>query len=315
MLALMLCGSLLAANGRAIETVQQPYIDGLLTEMREEDPDSFKTPNEALKVDGVAPQGSYLEELKEDEPNIFSHTEGPLKPVDPEPPAVSPIADTLAGRTRKSTEKRGTTLNAFGMRFNAFATRGFSATSSARVFSEIYSSSWYPEIMLFYERQLFHSENWGSVGLVGTVGFGYFYGKGVFAFELNKAWDPASSFGSVSQTSFSFLSFPAFVGLNYRLNLLRMFRPYAQAMVGGLGAAETRNDNHPTTFGYGLAFAFGGGVNFLLDWLNPGTSFELYDATGVQRYFLTGDMTVQTPLFGGIRYSNVAFSFGMTYEF
>ena len=327
----------------AAEEAKQPYIDQQLMEMEAKNPPptapavAGDTPyleqlrTNAEKEEAKKPpedrltQGSYIEQLRRETPDDFKT---------PEPAGdsqswlekerahlgqekvESPIADLAAGKTRTQIKPEDlNTKNAFGLRLNAYATRGFTAEGSNHAFSDVYTSSWYPEFVLFYERQLVNSQTWGSIGLGVTAGFGLFEGQGLFSFDLNKPFPSGGTFGLTSRTHFTFVSVPVFFGASYRMNFLKYVRPYAQAMAGGLGAVEARNDGLPLRFGYGIAVAASAGLNFLLNWLDPQSSFELHDLVGVNRYYLTADFTLQIPVFGMIRYSNVALSAAMTYEF
>lgn len=317
----------MAEEGKPVEPAsglvgQTPYINKLRAKAEEEE--TKKDPEERI------PTGSYIELLKAQDPKAFAETDkvessqsswleqektrlGTEK-------AESPIRDMQEGRTRKNLTRQDEPVkNAFGIRVNAFATRGFVAEGSAQDFSSIYQSAWYPEIIAFYERQLLSSETWGALGLGVTSGFGFFQGTGFFAKNLRKPWsadpDNPDLFGTTSRTQLTFISVPLFAGVSYRMNFLKYLRPYAQAMAGGIGAIEMRNDGLSNKYAYGIAVAASGGVNFLLNWIDPKGSFELFDTFGVNRFYLTADLTAQIPLFGLIRYTNVAFSAGMTYEF
>lgn len=333
----ILCAGLLLVSGALAQ--EQPYIDSIKAEIQANEPPPTApmgaTPyieqlqEKARKEDAkLGPadqpaQGSYIEYLKQQNPAPNTEAGAPAGAwLEAEQarlgvvPVESPIADMAAGKSRKKLDTQTTeSRNMFGLRVNAYASRGFTAEGSGRAFESVYTATWYPEFILFYERLLVNSQVWGSIGIGGTVGFGFFQGRGLFAHNLSKPWAPGEQFGTQSRTDFTFVSVPVFAGVSYRMNFLKYVRPYVQAMAGGLGAIETRNDSLPTRFGYGVAVAASAGANIVLNWMDPQTSFELHDFAGVSRYYLTADFTFQLPVFGQIRYSNLALSAGLTYEF
>ncbi len=323
--------------------MKQPYIDQLKAEMAGKETGSAQAVGATPYLDRIradaearearlAPEdrpatGSYIEKLKQEDPQKAALPSDQLgtsqaswleqeKARLGNEERISPIEDMATGKSRKKAKLEDKpSKNAFGLRLNAYAIRDFTAQNSTRPFSQVYSASWYPELVLFYERQFLSSESWGSLGLSVTSGFGMFQGIGIFEHNLLKPWDPSDRFGTTSQTSLTFVSIPLFVGGIYRMNFLKYVRPYGQAQVGGVGAIETRNDGLGTKLSYGAALSASGGANILLNWIDPNSSAELLDTLGATRYYLTADFTAQIPLFGLIRYTNMVFSAGMTYEF
>jgi hypothetical protein len=290
-------------SGSYIETIRAtlPKYEerSLIKEVKEEIAEEDRKKEEKKK--------SSLDESLEEKRNA-------LKKKDAEDDTRSAIRETLTGSSRKSYRKIGPVKNAFVFRLNAYSTRTMSVTNGARSFGTVYSSPWYPEITVQYERQLYHHEVAGSVGISFTTGFGYYLGKGVMAVNLT---NPVTgvAFGTESRTNVNGFVFPFYVGANYRLNLMKYVRPFAQAGVGTTGMLEVRSDSAKNRYAFGLGAQFSGGINIWMNSIDKRGADEMRDYEGVQNYYFTIDVTGYVPIALQLRYSNVVVSAGMTYEY
>ncbi len=266
----------------------QPYIDRIKKQM---------AADEASKP----ADGSYTEELKkklggESAPDAGSgYSEKIRAGLDPvegaegyteklkakfpeEKVKESPIEMVKAGKDRLPIPERPVIKQAVGFTLGVSPGISVSNPSGGVPYSSIYGSNWQPEVMLHYERQIFHSEYFGSFGLGLDSGLtaASGYGKLSFAFQGS----------TVSQTKFTFLQFPILIGAYYRFNLLRILRPYLGASLGSIFYAETRKDSVADKRGYAFAYATHAGVSLLMDFLDPSTALDGYLSMGIQHSYL-----------------------------
>jgi hypothetical protein len=144
------------------------------------------------------------------------------------------------------------------------------------------SNGWQPDLIIRYENQLFHSENFGSFGITGSIGFSYAEGYGIYQF-------PFGSTNSLqSQNKFSFLQIPLTVGGVYRFNLFRLFRPYAGVDIGSMQFIEIGTGSYSTGTKVAHTLIYEGrlGISLLLDSADSVTTRDGFLADGIQHTYL-----------------------------
>jgi len=172
-------------------------------------------------------------------------------------------------------------------------------TGQSAPFSQIYGPQFPPDFTLHFEWRPYHSEWFGSLGLVSEIGVTSFRGTGTFQFQLK---NPVSgqNFPTISQVSTQFLMYPLTVGLIYRFNLLRVIRPYVQAGASVVGMMESRSDTQNVTKTYSTALNGIGGVCILLDGISKEMTWDIYAAHGVKHYYLDIEYQLQQALSGDV---------------
>jgi hypothetical protein len=231
------------------------------------------------------------------------------------------IEKVLKGDSALKLKRPGKIRFAGGFRLGVSMQRSVSAgAADAYVgFSQVYGSRWVPDLQLFGEFQPFHSEWLGSLGFVAGGGVAVYKATGSFALELPVASSTAGvslgTFAPESAVNLQFLTLPAFVGVNYRFNLLRILRPYVQVAPTLIGYRESRSDRSGAFAGVSKALQYSAGVNVLLDFLDKKSTWDLYDTGGIKHYYLTLDYTRLQTLASAVSFDFSGVSAGLTLEF
>ncbi len=260
------------------------------------------------------PTESYIESVKRKNPEKFgvegpSFTEkerGKLTPVED----GGAIAAVQEGRSELKFKRKGEIHSAFGFRYGASLARSISATADAQAndFDLIYGKNFSPDATLFYEYQLFHSEIYGSLGLLGNFGVAFFSGAGRFAIAL-------ASFAAESRTQFQFFAAPMVLGPSYRLNLTHYIVPFATVGPAFVPYFELRNDEKRGHRGFSTGLYASGGVMIPLDWISKTSSADLYYDHGVKRYSLTAEYSRLSTIAGDVTYNVSGLNIGLIFEY
>ncbi|MGK5085577.1 CFI-box-CTERM domain-containing protein [Bdellovibrionota bacterium FG-1] len=302
-----------------------PYIDQLKTEMKEKGtaPVSSESYTEALqkKMGHQESPPSYIDQLKKELPaqnsgspsEAESYTAKKKAELQPED-AGGAIQAVKEGRSELKANRQGEIHHAFGLRYGASLTRDISAAAGTaqRGFNDIYGSHYAPDLTLFYEYQPWHSELAGSLAFFTQVGVGYFHGSGVFQFSLKNP--SGGNFGSESATTFQFITIPVSAGIDYRFNLMKYIRPFVMVGPSVIGYYEGRNDNLDGNRGYSTGFYVAGGASFLMDWLSPSSTWDLYAHDGIKHLYLSVDYGRLSTFAGDVTVQVSGFYAGLTFE-
>jgi hypothetical protein len=266
----------------------------------------------------VAPGGgeSYIESLKRQHPERYETPGSGGGFIDQERGKIEPkdeggaIAAVNEGRSELEFKRKGKIKGALGFRYGASLSRSISAVSGtqANSFDSVYGQNYSPDVSLFYEHQFFHSATFGSLGLLGSLGVGYFSGKGRFAIDL-------TGFSTESRTKFQFFFLPVTVGPSYRFNLARYLVPFATVGPAFIPYMESRNDSKKGFRGYSTGIYASGGVMIPLDWLSKSASSDLYYDQGVKRYSLTAEYSRLSTLSGDVTYDVSGVNIGLLFEY
>jgi len=274
------------------ETVE-PYITRLKkrlgsdsdSKVTESYTESEKKKLEAENQGQPAQAGSYLERVKkkldEDQPADDQSKDYTVKEKEKLPEVTekeSPIQMVKEGRDEKlGFGKVQTIKNALGFKLGITPGMEVTAQNSSHTFSEVYGSGFRPELIFHYERQLFHSENFGSLSLGGDFGVAYSGGKGVLQFGVGGK--------NESRTGFGFFQIPLIADAVYRFNLLRLVRPYVGAGAGAIFYDEMREDTKSDKKGYTAVYKMNLGASLLLDFFDRKTYRDSYLANGIQHSY------------------------------
>jgi hypothetical protein len=281
--------------------VPDPYIESLKRKMpdggKEESSEGY---TEKLKKDlGQSPSAGYTDDLKA--------KLGPSK----EGGAIEALKE---GKSELHARMEGEIHHAMGLRVGASPSNNVTSASGAQAFNTIYGNSFPVNMSVFYEYQPWHSEWFGNIGFFGEGGFSYYEGSGIYQFIPHNA-DGGGNFNAQSGTTFHFISIPLSVGLDYRFNLARLFRPFVMAGGTLAGFYEDRNDGGPIHTAISAGFYYAVGVNILLDWVSSRASWDLYSEHGIKHYYLTAGYDGVQTLTGDVHYTVNGFYGGFTFEF
>jgi hypothetical protein len=232
----------------------------------------------------------YLDKIKsslESKPSAEGYTdqERTKLPELRERDKESVIERVQAGRDKLPEPDRPSIKEAIGFMVGVSPGMEVVNTAGGKPFSTIYGTDWKPELLLHYERQIFHSEYIGSLGLGVDTGISYASGYGQLTFPFGGT--------TVSQTPFTFLQIPFFASAYYRLNLMRVVRPYVGASIGPILFSEFRKDSVSDKRGYSFAYVTHLGVSVLLDFFDRATARDSYLTLGVQHTFLFAEFLYQ----------------------
>ncbi|MGK5087157.1 CFI-box-CTERM domain-containing protein [Bdellovibrionota bacterium FG-2] len=331
-LAAILLGSLLPLTSPAQEKTTQPYIDELKKGMEEKETSS--KPYTDLQKEKLPPNliklGAYIDELKKEAPESSKEGSTPThgtflereqekireKDAENDEKKLGAIEAFKQGKSDLEAKKIGQILHATGFRIGVSSTRNITAPAGTglRNFSDVYGTSWTPEISLFFEYQPFHSEWFGSFGLWYGFGVSYYHGYGSFEFPLRDA-NTNTDFNIKSSTLLQFYAIPVTAGLSYRLNFLRLIRPYVMVAPTLIGYLETRNDDQSGYRGVSKGLFFNGGAAILLDWMSRSMDYDRNAALGIHHTYITVDYTRISTLASTVSFSVSSLSVGLTFEY
>lgn len=262
-------------------------------------------------IDGEA---QYTNRLKRDlnpEESDTGYSEKTRLALDPEPNEMGAIEAVQKGKSELKLKRSTDIHSALGIRFGASVSRAY--VGQGGVFGTFYPSSFNPDLSIHYEWKLFHSEWFGSLGLVGEGGIQTYRGFGMFKNQLR---NPVTSqlFPLTSHTSTQLMMFPVVTGLVYRFNLLRVIRPFVQAGPMALLMAETRSDSDRIMKSYSTGLYGSGGVSILLDGINREMTWDLYSTHSVKHYYLTAEYMIALPLTGDVQIRSSGIYAGLLLE-
>ncbi len=308
----------------ATESVQ-PYIDrlkkSLITETEPSGVSGSYSEQERKKLEQsegqrLSPDSKqpYIERLQkklakeESEPSAEGYSQKEKSKLPAVQERESPIITVKEGRDRKLDFGEMPDINnAAGFKLGVSPGMQVVVADSTHSFSDVYGTSWQPELIFHYERQFFHSENFGSLGVGTDFGLAYSGGKGLLQFGFNGS--------SQSRTGFSFYQIPTLFNAIYRFNLMRVLRPYASAGVGAVWYVETRGDNKKDKRGYSAVYNASAGVSVLLDFLDSSSHRDSYLSTGIQHTYLFVEYLYLNSFKSNVMFHRAGIYSGFVFEF
>lgn len=175
-------------------------------------------------------------------------------------------------------------------------------------FAQIYGNTPVPALFFDYEWEVLH--DFGGLGL--KIGTGLFtrVANGEFA-------QPVQHQGQTPDERFTFVMFPNTVSGIYKFQYAgkQPIVPYAEGGAGYFTFAETRDDGKPPKFG-AAAVTFGaGGVNFLMDWLDPHAIRNLDTEYGINHVWLQVEYKLVIGLNSQYDFTSSVITSGLNFEF
>ncbi len=305
---------------QAEQTSTQPYIDRIKKKIDEKDPpppSGGESYIDQLKREigpSPTPSESYIDQLKKKIPEATptqGFTEEEKKKLGPATERESPIKVVQEGRDQYPVPIRPNIKSAVSFKFGISpGVKVINPSNSNVTFEQIYGSGFQPDLMLHYERQWLHSENFGSLALSVDLGVSYAEGFGQLAYGFG------SDNSSQSITKLQFVQLPLLIGAYYRFNLLRLVRPYIGAGVGSMFYAEMRNDSQTGKRGYTPIYSGSLGASLLLNFFDRATSTDAYLSSGIQQtYFFLEYMRLNSFSKTGPSFERNGIYAGFLFEF
>lgn len=292
-----------------------PYIESLKRQMAPAEQRTSENPApyiESLKRKHPELYGPPLENSKNVEPYIESQ-KAKLGPGD----QTSAIAAVQNGTSALKMKRPGKIKGAFGFRVGTIVSHNVTASGQtpAASFSSLYGQNYTPDFTLFGEYQFFHSEKWGSLGAVFTVGLSYFHGMGNYQFQLLQP--NGSPFPMQSQTQFQFFAIPVAAGIDYRFNLSNYVRPFAMLSPTGIAFSESRSDNLPGGSHHGLSMGFqtAVGAAILADFISQNAAWDLYSDDGIKHTYFTVEYDRLMSVASSVNFNFSGIDLGILFEF
>lgn len=292
----------------ATEGDNQPYIEHL--KKTEPQPEGVSSDNYSERLRRTDPN-----RMKEDRSVNYTERERAHLPSDPDA-NKSAIQSVFDGKSELKQRKMGKVNEAAGVRIGAAMTHSIknSKRSSNADIEDFYGAGYHPDVTFFYEFQPLRTNYFGTLGLGVSAGLVYFTKRARYDVTLTNPVTQAP-FSADSQVRLKFYTVPITPYASYRLHLLKYLVPYVQAGPSAIFYAERRTDEDKMRKGYSTGYSAGGGVMLLLDWIFPGTTWELYSSSGIHHLYLTADYFRTEALTGDVKFSMYGATGGLTYEF
>lgn len=315
---------------------QTPFIDSIRKQMRETD--AASSPQESLEPsvpdpyiqsilekmgtqDEAENQSSYIDQVIQSNPGYFQKKEENQSYLKEKKKELGPqkeggaIQAVLEGKSELKPRFEGPIHHTFGFRYGVALNYNLSASSSIqeRNFQDVYGSNYAPSLSFFYEYQPLRSEKFGNIGLMASAGVNYFHGYGKFAKSLVRA--DGQTLPSNSQTVFQFFTIPASLALNVKFNVLKYVRPYVNIGPTTIYYLEKRKDTSNTAKGVSFSLLTSVGVAFLMDWISPQNTWDIYATHSIQHIYLTLDYSRYIPVKGDVNYNVSGFTGGIAFEY
>ncbi|MFL5812510.1 MAG: hypothetical protein ACJ763_02945 [Bdellovibrionia bacterium] len=263
----------------------------------------------------------YIDHLKAENPSLneapksagFAEEEKSKLPPEERGSAIQAYHE---GKSDLYLKRPGKIDASVGFKMAASVSHDFTGNPSfvANQFSDIYGNKWVPDITLQGEYKPFYSETFGSLGFIGSAGFGIFKANARFANQIPLP-SGTGFFPLTARTKLTFLSIPVTLGVKYQFNLSHIIRPYAVAAPTLVGISENRNDGISAKKALSKGLTTTVGAAFLLDWISGGNSWNLYQDFGIKHYYLTVEYTKLTTISSPVDVSYSGLNAGFAFDF
>ncbi len=233
---------------------------------------SLKPKNEsAVNPESVKDNGEYTYAVDE-KPAPYSDRVGPERPM----------KILASGEFKYATEKSPITGTA-AFRVGFFGPPNLLNTDTHKYFQDIYTKDQLPVLFGEYEWPL--TSRLGHLGV--KFGSGLFLAQGQGQFVKT---DTSRRLDDLPPEKYTFLMFPNQLTAQYRFQYsdAQPIVPYVEGGFGFFTFAELRDDSAGPRFGGAATTVLAGGVNFLMDWLDPDAIQRLDNDYGINHvYFAT----------------------------
>jgi hypothetical protein len=174
-------------------------------------------------------------------------------------------------------------------------------------FKDIYGKGLLPIAYFDYEFQL--TRRFGDLGI--KLGTGLMFATG------NGRFDNPNRIGDHPDTKLTFFMMPNTASAVYKIRYFKK-QPIVPFVEGGIGYftfGEIRDDGKPAKFGAAAVATFAGGLNLLLDWLDPESMLELNADYGIGHVWLTFEARQDVGLNRSYDFTSTSGNAGFSFDF
>jgi hypothetical protein len=178
---------------------------------------------------------------------------------------------------------------------------------------DVYGSTEVPTILGDYEWRLF--SNVGRFGI--KFGSGIMSSSGSGRFKNPPPAGAPARITDVAEEKFTFITFPNQLTASYKFQYTskQLFVPYVEGGAGYFTFIEIRDDDKPPKFGGAAVTSAAGGLNFLLDWLDPKAVRQLDLEYGINHVYLSLEYRLIVGLNPKYDFSSNSISAGISMDF
>ncbi len=183
-------------------------------------------------------------------------------------------------------------------------------TKPPTTFESVYTKDQLP--VLFFDYELPITKKLGQLGV--KIGSGVFVASGKGRFEID---DPNRRANDIPLEQYTFLMLPNTATAIYRFQYKdgQTLVPYIEGGAGFFTFAEFRDDNSSPRFGGALTTVAAGGLNILMDWIDPQAIRNLDTEYGINHVYLSLEARQIIGLNKSYDFTSSVFNAGFTMQF
>ncbi len=240
----------------------------------------------------------------------YHYTRGD-KPVEfsNRPGIEKPVKILASGEFKYALPPSKTTAQA-SFRVGFFGPPMLQNADTGTLFSDVYTKDQLPVLFFDYEWPL--TSKIGHLGLKFGSGIFVASGQGQFA-----TVDKARRADDIPQERYTFFMFPNTLTAQYRFQYkdTQAIVPYVEGGLGYFTFTEFRDDSSSPKIGGALTTVVAGGVNFLMDWLDPDAIRHLDEDYGINHVYLSLEARGIVGLNHNYDFSSSVFNAGFLFQF
>ena len=225
------------------------------------------------------------------------------------PGIEKPIEILANGEFKYATEHSATTASG-SFRVGFFGPPMLKNANTGTLFTDVYTHDQLPVLFFDYEKPL--TKKYGHLGLKFGSGLFVASGQGRFA-----KVDPARRADDIPQEHYTFFMFPNTLTAQYRFQYkdAQAIVPYIEGGAGYFTFTEFRDDSATPGIGGALTTVVAGGVNLLMDWIDPDAIRHLDQDYGINHVFLTLEAREIVGLNTSYDFTSSVFNAGFLFQF
>jgi hypothetical protein len=256
----------------------------------------------------IAREADHMPKKIEDDGYHYTPGEKPAQ-FSNRPGVEKPVEILANGEFKYATEHSPTTAQS-SFRVGFFGPPMLKNADTGTLFTDIYTHDQLPVLFVDYEWPL--TSKLGHLGL--KLGSGLFVasGQGQFA-----TVDRSRRADDIPQERYTFFMFPNTLTAQYRFQYkdTQPIVPYIEGGAGYFTFTEFRDDNSTPAIGGALTTVVSGGVNLMMDWLDPEAIRHLDEDYGINHVFLTLEAREIVGLNSNYDFSSSVFNAGFLFQF
>jgi hypothetical protein len=264
------------------------------------------TPSKKPQAQAHRPGMPAPKHTEEDGTFIYD-TKTPKHVFSGRPGEEKPVEMLASGEYRYKVPATKATRSA-SFRFGVVTAPAIRNHDNGLTFKDIYGSAPFPVLLVDYEfYRMF--QNAGRLGLK--------FGSGLMAANGPGHFRKIDRIAEKPDESFLFVNFPNTLTANYRFQFAekQVVVPFIEGGAGYYTFAEVRDDGARPKLGGALVGLGGGGLYFLMDWLDPQAIRQLDSEYGISHLWLTTEVRATIGLNTDLDFTNQSVNAGFMMEF